>query len=174
MKIKNEFRKTCKSIGLVLSRRKYMIISLIFSLLLFSLSYYFFVAKVAYHSIWISVNMSGPLFVTLSITFILITSILSGILFSMLLFKFEKYHKTNKKGFFGFVGYGIGAFGTGCPTCGAFLFGLVGLPFALASLPFKGIELHILGIFILSSSIYLTEKSINEICKLKGDDKNAS
>ena len=85
----------------------------------------------------------------------------------MILFKFNNYRKIEKKGFFGFILSGIGAFGVGCPTCGAFLFGLLGFPLALMYLPFRGLELQFLGVIILIISIYFTDKSIYSTCKLK-------
>ena len=170
MKIKEEIKEMSNSLNLVLSKRKYKFISLIFGLSLFVILYYFLVAKVAYNSIWISVMMSGPLFITLSIITILITSTISGILFSMLLFKFSLYNQTVGNGMFGFIGSGISAFGVGCPTCGAVLFGLIGFPLALMSLPFGGIELQVFGILILIASIYFIGKSINGVCRLEKDN----
>jgi|SRR3989344_5264969 len=166
MKIKEEIKEASNGVTIVLSKIRYKFISLIFGLFLFIILYYFLVAKVAYNSIWISVMMSGPLFVTINIVAILITSALSGILFSMLLFKFSLHLQSMGSGFFGFIGSGVGAFGVGCPTCGAVLFGLIGMPLALMSLPFNGLELQVLGILILLISIYFMGKSINGVCKL--------
>ncbi len=155
-----------KSMNLVFSNWKYKVIGLIFGLISFSFLYYLLVSKVANYSIWISAMMSGELFVSASIMSILFISGLSGILFSMILFKFNNYKKVEKKGFFGFIISGVSAFGVGCPTCGAFLFGLIGMPLALTYFPFKGIELQLVGILILLLSIYLTSKSIVGICKI--------
>ena len=171
MSFKQEFNETIEILKLVLSEKKYKLISLISGLIFFGFLYYFLVSEVAGNSIWISVMMSGPEFITFSVTTILITSILSGILLSMLFFKFSVCHSISGKGIFGFVGSGIGAFGVGCPTCGAFLFGLIGLPLALIYLPFKGLELQVLGILVLIVSIYLTGKSIRNVCKTKTPKK---
>ena len=167
MEIGEEFNETIEIVKLVLSRGKYRLISLIVGISLFGILYYFIVAKVANNSIKISVMMSGPEFVTFSVTAILITSILSGILLSMLLFKFLDYHSVSGKGILGFIGSGIGAFGVGCPTCGAFLFGLIGMPLALMYLPFKGLELQVIGILVLIIGIWLTGKSIRGKCRVK-------
>ena len=170
MSFKQEFNETIEILKLVLSEKKYKLISLISGLIFFGFLYYFLVSEVAGNSIWISVMMSGPLFITLSIITILITSTLSGILFSMLLFKFSLYNQTVGNGMFGFIGSGISAFGVGCPTCGAVLFGLIGFPLALMSLPFGGIELQVFGILILIASIYFIGKSINGVCRLEKDN----
>jgi len=167
MGLKREFSETLNAIRLVLSIRKYKVISLIFGLVIFGFLYYFLVAKVASNDIWISVMMSGPAFVTWSIISILTTSVLSGTLFSMLLFKYQLYNKIEGKGILGFIGSGVAAFGVGCPTCGAFLFGLIGMPLVLIYLPFRGLELQVLGILILLGSIYFTGKSIKGVCRIQ-------
>ena len=161
------FFETLELIKLVFNSRKYIWISLIFGILSFGILYYLLVVKVANQDIWISVMMSGALFVTLSIVSITLMSFLSAILFSMILFHFNNFRKGSEKGFFGFIGSGIAAFGVGCPTCGAFLFGLIGMPLALTYLPWRGIELQLFGILILILSIYLTGKSIRGVCKIK-------
>lgn len=166
MSIQEGIKRTSKVMKLALDGRKYKLIAGIFAFVVFSFLYYFLVAKVADNDIWISVMMSGEGFITFSIVSILITSVLSGILFSMTLFKFNLYKQFGGKGLFGFVGSGVAAFGVGCPTCGAFLFGLIGMPLALMYLPFRGLELQVLGILILFISIYFTGKSINGVCKI--------
>lgn len=166
MSLKEEIKRTTEGIKFVFDNWKYKLCSMIVGLSIFGFLYYFLVADVAEQSIWTSVMMSGPVFVTLSIVFILLTSILSGILFSMIFFQFNNFKKSEKRGFFGFVGSGFAAFGVGCPTCGAFLFGLVGLPLALTYFPFKGLEIQLLGIVVLLFSIYMTGKSIHGKCSL--------
>ncbi|OIO81422.1 hypothetical protein AUJ84_01110 [Candidatus Pacearchaeota archaeon CG1_02_32_132] len=151
----------------VLSKRNYLIGFLVTSGVLFSLFYYLLVVKVADKDIWISVMMSGTAFVTTSVFSIVLLSILTGILLMMILYKYNLYNSVEGKGFFGFIGAGIGAFGVGCPTCGAFLFGLIGMPLALTYLPFRGLELQFVSIIILGISIYLTGKSIDGMCKVK-------
>jgi len=167
MKLRKEIEKIFESIKLVFDSRKYFWISLVFGIFSFGVLYYLLVVQVANQDIWISVMMSGALFVTISILSITLMSFLSAILFSMTLFHFNNFKEGSEKGFFGFIGSGIAAFGVGCPTCGAFLFGLIGMPLALTYLPWRGIELQIGGILILILSIYLTGKSLTSYCKFK-------
>lgn len=166
MKIKEAYKETTKILDLVLSKRKYKLISLISGIVIFGFLYYFLVASVANNDIWIAVMMSGEAFITFSIITGIITAGLSGILISLTLFKFLEYKKVEGKGIFGFIGSGMVALGTGCPTCGAFLFGLLGMPLALIYFPFSGLELQVLGILILIISIYFTSKSIKGYCKV--------
>ena len=166
MNLNNEFKSVKEAIGFVFKEKKYKIISLVWGVFVFAFLYFFLVAKVANYNLWNSVMMSGAGFVTFSIVSSIIIAALSGILFSMIFFKFEKGRKLEGKGIFGVIGSGIAAFGVGCPTCGAFLFGLLGMPLALMYLPFRGLELQVVGILVLMFSIYLTGKSINGFCKI--------
>src|SRR3989338_8407591 len=174
--IKENLREFNIGIGLALTRRRYKIISLVSGILIFAVLYYFLVAKVAHNSLWTSIMMSGPTFITFSVASILATSALSGILLSMILFKFRLHNKITGKGFLGFIGSGISAFGVGCPTCGAFLFGLIGLPFTLVSaISFLGIssKFTIMAIVILMIVLHIIvmKHHFRGHGKNKGDDK---
>lgn len=167
MNLKKDLKLLGKNLEEIFLHRRYKVLFWIFFLISFSVLYYFLVVNVANQSIWISVQMSGAEFITFSVANILLISGLSGILFVMSLFRFSNYKINSGKNFFGFIGGGIAAFGVGCPTCGAFLFGLIGMPLALMYFPFKGLELQVFGIFVLFLSIYLTGKSINSNCIIK-------
>jgi hypothetical protein len=167
MGIGKEIEETSEIVKRVLVKGKYKTIMIVSSLIIFAFLYYLLVAKVADRDIWISVMMSGAGFVTFSIVSSVILAGLSGILLAMTWFKFNEVRRLEGKGMFGFIGAGISAFGVGCPTCGAFLFGLVGMPLALLYLPFKGLELQVLGIGVLLISVWLTGKSIKGVCKIK-------
>lgn len=53
----------------------------------------------------------------------------------------------------------LGIVGSGCASCGLPVLALVGLSGAIAYLPFRGIELSIIAIALLSSSLYFLLKS---------------
>ena len=163
--------ETIDTIKFVLRKKKYLFLSLISAIVIFFVLYYFMLATVAKNSLWIAVSMSGAGYITETLGSIFLISALSGIYLSLIIFRFSLYRGISGKGIFGnlfgFVGYGIGAFGVGCPTCGAFLFGLVGVPFTLMYLPFKGTELRLLGIFVLALSVHFTAKSIRGKCEIK-------
>src|SRR3989344_4675536 len=91
----------------VLSRRKYLIITLISTVILFSILYYFFVYSITGRQLRISIDMDGEFYVGLSLINAAITAFLSGVILSVLTFKFNSYKKFSKKGIFGFVGTGI-------------------------------------------------------------------
>ena len=167
MNFRKELDMTISGIKISLSNKKYSIAGVVWAAAIFSFLYYFLVAKVANNDIWISVMMSGPGFITFSIVSSLITAALAGILFSMLLYQYDLYNKFENKGVLGFIGSGIVAFGVGCPTCGAFLFGIIGMPLALMYFPFRGLEIQVLGIFILLFSVWITSKSVHSTCNIK-------
>ncbi len=55
---------------------------------------------------------------------------------------------------------------TGCASCGLSLVSLVGLTSALVSLPFHGLELYILSIFILLTSLFYNLQTLVVVCKI--------
>ncbi|MEK7094025.1 MAG: hypothetical protein AAB903_01645, partial [Patescibacteria group bacterium] len=64
----------------------------------------------------------------------------------------------------GFLGIASGALGMGCAACGSFLLtsglSLVGASGILVFLPLAGAEFGILGVILISISIYLTAEQI--------------
>ncbi len=167
MNLKREINKSWKTIIEILYKRKYFLIALGTAIIVFSLLYYFMVATVAKNSFKTALMMSGVNYIYASFLLVLILSLLFGIYFSLVIFKLSFSMSIGKQGIAGSIGSLVGAFGVGCPTCGAFLFALIGAPLALMYLPFRGIELQIIGIFILVMSIYFTGKSIYSNCGIK-------
>ena len=67
-----------------------------------------------------------------------------------------------------FAGIIISVFAPACPACALSLLSLLGVGGLLTILPFKGIELGVLGIVILLSSlIYLAKKINATVCEVK-------
>lgn len=166
MNISKEFKSTVETIKSVFYQRKYLMIFIIAFLVVFSILYYFMVAKIADNSLKIAIMMSGSVFVTITITFIFIISTLFGLYISLLSFKIVNSLILGSQSSLGIIGGTLGAFGVGCPTCGAVLFSLIGAPLALTYLPFRGIELQIVGIVFLVFSVYIASKSIRG-CDIK-------
>ncbi len=100
----------------------------------------------------ISIVLIGPIIPLMSIITINIINIVKDI----------------KTSIYGTTGSLSGVLSLGCPSCGALIFSLLGLPFALAFLPFKGIELKIIAILSLFyalshlSTTCLKNRSYNE------------
>ena len=102
----------------------------------------------------------------LSLFFLVLLSLFSGIVVSM------SVHVLRKQIF---LGAGAGSSGIlvsilapTCPSCALGLLSLLGLGGFLVVLPFKGLELGFLGIVLLiGSMIYLSSKIITITCKVK-------
>ncbi|MCR4284817.1 MAG: hypothetical protein NUV97_02100 [archaeon] len=104
--------------------------------------------------------MSGTNYTFFNLVMLAIISLLFGIYIALVYFKIKLSMSVAKTGILGTIGIIIGAFAAGCPTCGAFLFSLIGMPLALMYLPFRGAELTILSIIILLLSVYLISRSL--------------
>ncbi len=165
--MRNErIKQSFENIGFVLSKNKYLVLTLISGFLMFFLLYYLMVAKVADQNLRVAIMMSGAEYITLTIVGIFLISGLFGIYISLLVFKIVMQYALGVKGIFGAFGSLVGAFGVGCPTCGAVLFGLIGFPLALTYFPFRGMELMFVGVLVMMFSIYLI--SVNLVsCKTK-------
>lgn len=152
----------------VFENKKYLYTSLVVAIVSFGVFYKLTLFSIANNSLKIYIMMSGYNYTYFTLLSFAIISLLFGIYFSLILYKFNLTKKQRKTGiiggFFGFIGFIIGSFAAGCPTCGAFLLGLFGAPLALMYLPYDGMELRILSILILGTSIYFMTKSLSK-CK---------
>lgn len=113
-------------------------------------------------------------FTLLSATYTIAIAILVGVNMAMVIyFLRRKISEVKQAGIAtGFLGVISGVLGVGCAACGSFLLtsGLtfVGASSVLAYLPLAGGEFGILGVLLLSFSIYLTAKKIQNpaVCKI--------
>lgn len=130
------------------------------ALLAFALSYYLTVLPVTGLSISIYADMNGFWYTALTLGMSAIISVLFGVWVAVVSF-------TSKPGLSGFLGTLIGAAATGCPTCGAPLLALVGMPLGLFHLPFWGLELKAASVILMSISICFMLKQRRGECRLK-------
>lgn len=116
------------------------------------------------------VNLTGSIgtnFTLFSASYTALIAILFGINIAMLIFFMKKRNKfLQQSGVASLGGLVSGIFGIGCAACGSVvltpLLTLVGVGGVLVYLPFGGREFGILGIVVLSFSIFLTAKKINK------------
>lgn len=153
-----------KIISVILKKKKYLAIAFSSGLIFAVLTYYLTVINVYQNSIFIFALMNGYFFTAISLLFILATAVLFGVYLALAVFK-RDLTKANRSKAAGNKASGLsgtisGILGSGCPSCGAPLLGLVGLPLGLFSLPLKGLELKILGVILITLSIYLITKNI--------------
>lgn len=164
------FRKIKESINFLerfLSYQRYFLIFIIVSFISFVVFYKLTLVNIANQSLKIFVMMSGFQYTVVQLFILGIISLLFGIFVSLLVYKIRLTQKIKKSSsMWGSFGLIFGLFSAGCPTCGALLFSLIGMPLALMYLPFKGLELKILSIILMSISIYFLSRSLIE-CKIK-------
>ena len=157
-------------IGLIiLKKKKYALVAGAVALAVSGLSYYLTVVNVFEKSIFIYAEMNGVLFTIITILLGLAVAILFGLSSALLVLRRDIIKAGAGSGRAAGLGGAIfGLLASGCPSCGAPLLGLVGLPLGLFSLPFKGIELKLVGVAFLLLSVKLIEKNIekNLICQI--------
>ena len=101
----------------------------------------------------IFINFKGSILFSSFIS-IIILSFLTGILFSLVIYKVNLRRKSSSKiGALSFTGMFLGIFALGCTACGLGLVAFFGLAASFATLPFKGLEISILAMVILTISI---------------------
>lgn len=113
-------------------------------------------------------------FTMLSASYTIAIAVLFGVNLAMVIYFLKrKISEVKQTGItMGFLGIASGVLGVGCAACGSFLLtsglSLVGASGILAFLPFAGVEFGIIGVILLSVSIYLTAKQIQNpaVCKI--------
>ena len=113
-------------------------------------------------------------FTLLSAMYTIAITVLFGVSMAMMVYFLRRKISKVKQGGIatGFLGVASGVVGVGCAACGSFLLTsgltLVGASSILAYLPLSGGEFGILGVILLSVSIYLTAQKIQNpaICKI--------
>ena len=107
-----------------------------------------------------------------SLIFLVIISILAGIVISMGIFLIRRQIKGSVGTSAASVVIGIAM--PACPSCAIGLLSILGLGGFLAVLPFKGLELGVLGVILLVfSTVYLSGKIVADTCTIstKGGKK---
>ena len=142
---------------------KIFLIGVIFYILLagFLINYFF-------NGFYLFFNYYLKYYPWLNILFTLISGILFGINFSLIIYRFKEIKSySNESGVGIFTGV-ISLFSAGCPVCSFSILTLlipsVGITFSLAILPFKGLEIQLLGIMILLISIFILTKE--NVCRI--------
>ena len=134
----------------VLSRRNYFILFLI-SGILYGLIYAVMTNLIDLRFGLDNINLS---FTQVSLSFVVMFSILGGLLISLQVFAIRNRQKSLKSANIGFIGAFLSFFNTTCPFCKPLLLSLVGFSGSLAILKF-GLVLAIFSSILLIVSIYL-------------------
>ncbi|MBI2582349.1 hypothetical protein HYV87_04465 [Candidatus Woesearchaeota archaeon] len=155
----------------VYSERRYFLFSGLFAFLMFSLNALIGNYKLIFSEfslllvfdLLVSVHSTMS---AVSFIFLLIVSLLSGVVFSLSLFLVKRQLS---------YGAGIGLSGIiasvltpACSSCALGLTGILGIGGFLSVLPFKGLELGVLSIVLLGVSlVYLSGKIVAKVCEVK-------
>ncbi|MBU0957587.1 MAG: hypothetical protein KKF56_02120 [Nanoarchaeota archaeon] len=170
---KQKIKESINLVKFILKNKKYQWIFWITVFLTFGALYFFMVATTAGYSLKIFIMMNGLWFAYISILSFMFIAWFFGIFVVLMVFKISSICKSyNGGGILGIIGAIAAAFGAGCPMCGAFIFGLIGMPLALMSFPYHGLELRIASVFLLLISDYLMTRgliSCKVIFKREGD-----
>ncbi len=172
----------------VFSRTRYAILAVSISTVVFVFAVWFpniglIVAVIADPGIHFSQKLELPLhllgsiitnFTLLSASYTIITAVLFGTNIAMLAYYIRRRTTDIKQSGMatGFLGITSGALGLGCAACGSFVLTTILPVFGAGSLfiflPLGGSEFGILGVILLSVSLYLTAKQIQNpaVCKI--------
>lgn len=172
----------------VFRRPTYTLLALVISAIIFAFAVWFpnlsLIVKIMDHpGITFSQKLSLPAsllgsivtnFTLLSAAYTILIAILFGINIAMIIyFLRRRIDDVRQAGLgTGLVGITSGILGMGCAACGSFLLtsilSLFGASWVLSYLPLAGEEFGILGVILLTTSIYLTAKQIENplVCKI--------
>ena len=172
----------------VFSKAQYTLLALITSGVVFGFAVWFpnvsLIVEIMEHpGISFSQKFSIPIsllgsittnFTIFSASYTVATAILFGVNLAMVMYFLKrKISEAKQIGInTGLMGIASGVLGMGCAACGSFLLtsslSFIGVSGILAFLPLAGAEFGILGVILLSISIYLTAKQIQNpaVCKI--------
>ena len=104
-----------------------------------------------------------PAYLPVQLALVLLTTALFGANFAVfvLLTRARRGSSTQAGSIVGGI---VGAFGAGCPACGAYLFSLLGISGGLAVLPFGGLELWALSSLLMAVTLTGSVRRLDEVC----------
>ena len=104
-----------------------------------------------------------PAYLPIQMSLVLVTTALFGANFAVVVLLTRARHvSTTQAG--SIVGGIVGAFGAGCPACGAYLLSLLGVGGGLAILPFGGLELWALSSLFMAIALTSSLRRLDEAC----------
>jgi len=171
------YKEIFKSIKEVFLNKNYIFLTLIFTLFMFIINVIYRNYNLVFSNLSLkllfSLLIGFPQTTTLSGLIILsIIFLLSGIILSLSIFLIKRQIKTKLES----SSIIIAIIAPACPTCTLGLFGLLGIGGIITYLPFKGMEIGIIGILLLTISLFYLSKKVNsnvcELKKIKKSNKN--
>ena len=104
-----------------------------------------------------------PAYLPIQLSLVFVTTALFGANFAVfvLLTRARRASSTQAGSIVGGI---VGAFGAGCPACGAYLFSVLGVSGGLAVLPFGGLELWALSSLLIAVTLTSSLRRLDEAC----------
>ncbi|RJR31496.1 hypothetical protein C4569_02065 [Candidatus Parcubacteria bacterium] len=147
----------------VIKKKKYLIPGLAAFLGYGLISYYLTVVNVYEKSLSIYAEMNGFWYTVASVFFGILLSVSFGLYVSLFKFRLNLVKTPgSKNSVSSFTAAVTGIVVSGCPSCGAPVLSLAGLPLGLLALPFRGVELKILSVILMLAAIYFAAKGIKQ------------
>lgn len=166
-----EITKTKEALKEVYSGKKYFVFSGLFSFFVFSFNAAIRNYKLLFSEFSVSLFLNLVIGVhstmsPISFLFLIIISLLSGIVFSLSLFLLKR--QISYSAGIGLSGIITSILTPACSSCALGLAGILGIGGFLSVLPFKGLELGVLGIVLSGVSlVYLSDKIATKVCDIK-------
>ena len=104
-----------------------------------------------------------PAYLPIQVSLVFATTLLFGANFAVFVL-LTRARRASSIGAGSIVGGIVGAFGAGCPACGAYLFSLLGISGGLAILPFGGLELWALSSLLMAVTLTSSVRRLDELC----------
>ncbi|MBI2649704.1 hypothetical protein HYX04_00140 [Candidatus Woesearchaeota archaeon] len=162
----NRTKRQLSIIVHALSRRNYFILFLI-SAPLYGLIYAVMTNLIDLRFGLNNINVS---FTQVSFSFVVIFSILGGLLISLQIFAIRNRQKSLGSANIGFIGAFLSFFNTTCPFCKPLLLSLIGFPGSLAISRY-GLALAITSLVLLLISIYLVTLHLDKLDIIKNENR---
>jgi hypothetical protein len=133
------------------------------------LAYYVLLTRATTLERLVSASSASPVYLAALAVLVLVTTVLLGANFAIFVLLTRARLATS--GQTGSVVAGIvGAFGVGCPACGAYLLSLLGVSAGLAVLPFGGLEIWALASLLMAATLARSWRTLGAACR---DDEAA-
>lgn len=181
----NALKKSIVSLGKVFLKIKYSIMVIGFGFLFYLLNFFIItfgnissfykkqgLGEIVQFTFNLFVGFKGTILFS-SFVSMIILSFLTGLLFSLVIYKINLRKKISQKnGFFAGAGMFLGIFAPGCAACGLGLAAFFGLASSFATLPLKGLEISILAMTILIISIFRFSYTLyDDVCPINPHNK---
>lgn len=153
IKIKSSVGPLKEQLLLKLIRRPDFLLAATLGIFILANIYYGLILRTATLQMLVDNMANEPVYFALLSFLAPITLLLFGLNFGLALTLYRARGGTPGLGgtFFGAL---VGAFGVGCPACGAFLLSLVGVTAGLAVLPFGGLELWVIAGAVMAATAW--------------------